>query len=154
MTTRRLYQAGGLAIAIGGLTLFYASAQMRYATALGPGPGFFPYWLSAFLALLGVLMLVQATISPPRPLPDEFWPSAGGGRRVASVLAGVALAALGIESLGFPLTMAVVILLILVALGYRRPIPIAAVAFAGSFGVHFVFTRWLSVPLPAGILSL
>jgi putative tricarboxylic transport membrane protein len=154
MTTRRLYQAGGLVIAVGGAALFYASTQMRYATSLGPGPGFFPYWLSALLAVLGVVMIMQATISPPQPLPEDFWPAAGGGRRLVAILAGVALAALGIEPLGFPLTMAAVILLILVALGFRRPLPLAATAFAGSFGVHYVFTRWLSVQLPGGILSL
>jgi hypothetical protein len=39
-------------------------------------------------------------------------------------------------------------------LGERRWITIGLFALAGSFGVHYVFTRWLDVLLPAGLLGL
>ena len=34
--------------------------RMRYFTAIGPGPGFFPRWLALLLGLLGLAILLRA----------------------------------------------------------------------------------------------
>ncbi|WP_306222873.1 tripartite tricarboxylate transporter TctB family protein [Bosea beijingensis] len=152
MTTRRLFQTGGCIVMAGAAALLHASMQMPYMTSLGPGPGFFPYWLSMILLLLGAVMLIQAFTESPRALPEDFWPAEGGFRRVLVVLGAVALAAAGLNQAGFGPTMLVVNLMLLLALGVRKPLPLLATALAGSFGVYFVFTHWLGVQLPAGTL--
>ena len=58
------------------------------------------------------------------------------------------------EVLGFQLAMLGFNVVLLVALGERRWIAIGLFAVAGSFGVYYVFTRWLDVLLPAGLLGL
>ena len=153
MTTRRLFQTGGAIVMVGGAVLLHASSKMPYMTSLGPGPGFFPYWLSAILLGLGAIMLIQAFIEPARALPDDFWPAEGGFARMLAVIGAVTLAALGLDWLGFAPVMLLANLIVLLALGLRKPLPLAAVALAGSFGVYFVFTRWLGVQLPAGLLA-
>ena len=66
----------------------------------------------------------------------------------------LAVTTLLMEVLGFQLAMLVFNVVLLVALGDRRWIVIALFAVAGSFGVYYVFTRWLDVLLPAGLLGL
>jgi putative tricarboxylic transport membrane protein len=148
MTTRGLFRIGSLVVLAGAATLFVASAQMPYATSLGPGPGFLPYWLSAILFGLGCAMLVQA----PRDLPADFRPAEGGVMRMLAILGAVALAALGLNVVGFAPVMLAANLLVLLALGFRRPLALAAVALANSFGIYYAFLWGLGVQLPAGLL--
>jgi len=119
--------------------------------ALGPGPGFFPFWLSVIGAALTVGMLVEisrgsmaadagVTIIPDRPAAVQ----------AGSVLLALIAAAAALEPLGFRLTMLAFIPGLLVALGARSWIAIAICAVAGSFGVFHVFFYWLKVPLPIG----
>ena len=46
--------------------LGYQAARPSLLHALGPGPGFFPRWLCAILALLALVILVRATSEPRR----------------------------------------------------------------------------------------
>ncbi|WIY52731.1 tripartite tricarboxylate transporter TctB family protein [Devosia sp. YIM 151766] len=150
MTNRQLFTIGGLTIAAGGLALFYGASRMPYYTSIGPGPGFFPFWLSLLLTVLGLLAAFGAWREPVRDLPADFWPQEGGIWRLLAILAALAMAALGLETIGFPITMLAVNLLVLITLGLRKPLPLITVALAGSFGVYFVFSHWLKVTLPAG----
>jgi putative tricarboxylic transport membrane protein len=121
--------------------------------ALGPGPGFFPFWLSLIGSALTVALLIQNArsreIAAVKLLPN----------RHAAVQAGVVLGALIVaaallEPLGFRLTMLLFIAGLLLALGARSPAAISLTALAGSFGVFHVFFYWLKVPLPIGALGL
>lgn len=150
MNTRKLYQLTGLAIVGIGFWFAYGAWQMRYFTSIGPGPGFFPLWLSIILCGLGLAMAVLATLSAPEPLPEDFSPEAGGIWRVLALVGIIAGTALSLNVLGFALTLLVANLFIMVSLGQRDPRIILPVALIGSFGVHYLFTKWLNVPLPSG----
>jgi putative tricarboxylic transport membrane protein len=129
------------------------SLDYSLTDALGPGPGFFPFWLSLIGALMTVALLVQdarsPTISTARILPDRLALLQGGG-----VLLALAAAAALLEPLGFRLTMLLFIAGLLLALGARSPSAVLLTAAAGSFGVFHVFYYWLKVPLPIGALGL
>jgi len=131
------------------------SLDYSLSDALGPGPGFFPFWLSAIGAALTVGMLVEiargsmladagVTILPDRPAAVQ----------AGSVLIALIVAAAALEPLGFRLTMLVFVAGLLPALGARSWIAIAVCAVAGSFGVFHVFYYWLKVPLPIGVLGI
>jgi putative tricarboxylic transport membrane protein len=126
--------------------------------ALGPGPGFFPFWLSLIGALLSAAILLQVTRAPVSPDTGSSEPSMVTDRQVAlqaiGVLVALAAAALLLEPLGYRLTMLPFIAGLLVILGARSPIAIAVTALAGSFGVFHVFYHWLKVPLPIGEFGL
>ena len=55
---------------------------------------------------------------------------------------------------GFRVTALLFTAALLVALGVRRPVAIAAFALASSFGLFHVFYHWLNVPLPVGPFGL
>ena len=123
--------------------------------ALEPGAGFFPFWLGLLGAALSLALLVQSwrghSIGEGA---QALLPRGEGARRAAALLAGLAVAALLLQPLGFRLAMLIFIGGLLLILGVRRPIAIAIFALAGSFGLFHVFYHWLKVPLPIGALGI
>lgn len=154
MTMRSAYQITGslllgLAVYVG-----FESLELRYYSSLGPGPGFFSFWLALILGLLALVMLAKATWGKPEPMPEDFFADRGGYLRMGAVVLALLASALLLERIGFRITMFALYFFLLSALGSHRMITRVMVALAGSFGVHFVFTQWLSVPLPAGTFGL
>lgn len=123
--------------------------------ALGPGPGFFPFWLSLIGVVLTTVILAQSgrsTLLTDGSL--KILPTRQAALQAGSVLVALTAAAALFEPLGFRLTMLPFIAGLLLALGARSPIAIAICAVAGSFGVFHVFYYWLKVPLPIGALGI
>jgi putative tricarboxylic transport membrane protein len=133
------------------LTALVTSLDYSLTDALGPGPGFFPFWLSLIGAVLTVAMLIEDARSQDVTsiLPNRQALLQGGG-----VLVALTVAAALLEPLGFRLTMLLFIPGLLLVLGARSPSAILLTAAAGSFGVFYVFYYWLKVPLPIGALGL
>jgi putative tricarboxylic transport membrane protein len=135
------------------LLAVWQSSLLALSDKLGPGPGFFPFWLSLIGASFSLVLLVGVWRTPDEPgepiLPDAF-----GLRRIGAIIGTLAVATLLMELLGFQLTMLGFNVALLVALGERRWLIIAIFALAGSVGVYQLFTRWLDVLLPAGQLGL
>ena len=123
--------------------------------ALGPGPGFFPFWLSLIGAAISAVMLVQITLAKPdEDIATDYAPDREAALRAIGVLIALVAAAALFEPLGYRLTMLPFIAALLFILGARSFIAIALTALAGSFGVFHVFYHWLKVPLPIGELGL
>jgi putative tricarboxylic transport membrane protein len=152
---RRGWQIACLAFLAVSLVWMRESLTFALMDPLGPGPGFFPFWLSLVGVGLSVALFVQvsrgravegaaAAVLPPRP----------GTLRVLRVLAGLLGATLLLEPLGFRLALLLFNAYLPVALGVRTWWVVAAFAVAGSFGVFHVFYHWLQVPLPIGALGI
>ena len=123
--------------------------------ALGPGAGFFPFWLGVLGAALSLALIVQTWRGRSiREGTQGLLPHGDGARRAAALLAGLVAAALLLQPLGFRLAMLVFTAGLLLALGVRRPVTIAVFALASSFGLFHVFYYWLQVPLPIGVLGI
>jgi putative tricarboxylic transport membrane protein len=126
--------------------------------ALGPGPGFFPFWLSAIGLAIGAAMLVQAVrgtaLAQGEAESGEMLPGLQPVLKALAVLTAMILAAALMEPLGFRPTVLVFIAALLPVLGARSLLAIALCAAAGSFGVFHVFYYWLKVPLPIGALGI
>ena len=154
MNKRRVYQiAGGVVLALA-IFVAYHSLQLRYMTSLGPGPGFFPLWLSLVLGGLALMMIFDGTFRCLGTMATDFLPDREGSLRILIILVVLVGAALCLEPLGFSLTMFLVTMVIVTAFGRRRPLGMLAVAIPLSFGVYYAFTRWLNVPLPEGPFGL
>ena len=122
--------------------------------ALGPGPGFFPFWLSLIGAVLSAVMLAQVTLAGTEEGVISLAPDRQVALRAIGVLVALTAAAALFEPLGYRLTMLPFIVGLLLILGARSAIAIALTALAGSFGVFHVFYHWLKVPLPIGEFGL
>jgi hypothetical protein len=135
--------------------LFVAAAAIAHGyglkDALGPGSGFFPFWLAIAGATLCIALLVRSWRGHPIGDGAEgAWPDRAGALRSAALLGGLVAAALLLAPAGFRVTAFVVTGGLLVALGVRRPLVIAAFALVASVGLFHVFYYWLRVPLPVG----
>ncbi len=123
--------------------------------ALGPGAGFFPFWLGMLGVVLSSALLVQSWRG--RAIGEgtqALLPHGEGARRAAALVAGLVAAALLLQPLGFRLAVVVFSVGLLLALGVRRLVTIAIFALVSSFGLFHVFYYWLQVPLPIGVLGI
>ncbi len=123
----------------------FESLRLSLRDALGPGPGFFPFWLSVAGGFLGLVLLVQVARGTfafeTQNLKFELRP-------VALVLAGLIVATALLEAVGFRLAMLVLLPYLLLVLGVRSWIALALFSLGGSFGVYHLFSGLLKVPLP------
>lgn len=132
---------------------FSAGALKNYAYwgENGPGPAFLPFWLGVVMALLAAALLVGALRSND---PGQAWlPRGDGLKRLALVLgATTALVAL-LDVLGMILA-TVLFLVGLMRWLDRHPWPLTLSVAMAMAGFNFlVFTYWLRVPLPVGVLG-
>jgi putative tricarboxylic transport membrane protein len=148
MSQRRGWQAA--AVAFAALFAFFAfeSFQLSLSDALGPGPGFFPFWLGVLGGVLAVVLLVRLRQGKTDVGTDAIAFDGAGTRNAALVLAGLTAASAALELAGFRLAMFALLVYLLLVLGVRRWLAIALFAAAGSFGVFYVFYDLLKVPLP------
>lgn len=153
MTMRRPNQIAGAAFLLLAVWVAWQALKMRFYSHLGPGPGFFPFWLALALGVISLTMIVQASIGESDPMPADFAPDRRGILRVLAVVVALALTAALLEPLGFRLTMFAALAFLLVALGQQSWILTLVVASAGSFGAFLLFDRWLRVALPTGLFS-
>ncbi len=136
------------------LAALVTSLDYSLRDALGPGPGFFPFWLSLTGAALTVGILVQVSRSAPDAETATILPRGQAALQAGLVVVALGVAAALIEPLGFRLTMLPFLGGLLVVLGARSVVAVSLTAIAGSFGVFHVFYYWLKVPLPIGAFGL
>lgn len=151
---KRPYQITGVALLLFSAWTLLEALQLRYYTTLGPGPGFFPFWLSVVMGVLATLMIYQATFKPTDPRPEDFFASRTGYLRIAAVSAAWIAMAVLLEPLGFRLTMLAFMLFLMFTLGKTRPVVVVPVALVGSFGIYALFVQLLGIPLPIGFLNI
>lgn len=126
--------------------VYFGTAGLNYWDGPTPGARFFPAILAGTAVVVAFLLLLAQWRGIESVDVDDF--TTLGSARVGASFAALAALAFGIPVLGFvPMLSAFVLVMLLVVL--RQPVVpslLAAVIVAGF--VHFVFVRWLSVPLP------
>jgi putative tricarboxylic transport membrane protein len=137
------------------LFALWQSLLLPLTDRLGPGPGFFPFWLALIGVALALALLVTTFREPHDPSESEtrVLPHGSGVTRWLAIILLLAAVTMAMEVVGFRLAMLVFNAALVVALGARRWLPIALFAVLGSFGVYYVFTTWLDVLLPTGRLG-
>ena len=132
----------------------YESLKLSLSDSLGPGPGFFPFWLSVIGAVLCAILLVQLKLGRANLETEALTFDRTGSRDVVRVVIGLVVATALLEIAGFRLAMLLLLIYLLLALGTRNWLMIAIVAGVGSFGVYHVFYDLLKVPLPVGLFGI
>lgn len=168
---------GNDSIVVAGLVLVLGVAtawggwQLDYWTPLGPGPGFFPFWLGLLLGLLGaiwigsdlrarrrtharVLAAVEnqpeetpgASVAPPTTEGEDEQPY--DLRTSAAIVVSLCILAGLLDVIGYQLSMLLFLFFHLFVMGRRGLLLALVISLAGSFGVFVIFTRLLTVALP------
>ncbi len=151
---RRVYQVAALICVLFGAYIVWQSSAMLLYNELGPGPGFFPFWLGIVFAALSVLWLVQVTLQPQPPLAAGFVPSGNGILRLLSIVVAMAAFVALADIIGFQLIMFAFLVFLLTALGRQNPLITIVISVLGSFGIYYVFNTWLEVHLPKASIEL
>ena len=151
---KRPYQVTGVALILLAAFMAQQSLELRFYTRLGPGPGFFPLWVSLILGLLGAIILFRAGSRESNRLPEGFFPSGAGYLRVGAIVLALAGSALLMGPLGFRLTMLAFLLFLLFTLGRQNLVVTISLALLGSFGTYHAFVYWLKVFLPVGMFGV
>ena len=152
---RRVYQVASLVVLVGAI---YVMAESRtnidYYTKYGPGPGFFPFWCGALMALLSLIWLGQVSLRPVEGRAADLIPHRLGSVRVMAVMLALCLIALLMGILGFQLSMFIFLLILLAAMSRQNPLVSMGVAVAGSLLMTYLFRDTLDVQLPRSSIEL
>jgi putative tricarboxylic transport membrane protein len=131
-----------------GAAAAYESAKLPFGTIHSPGQGFFPWWISAVIFLLALLLFFQALTSRSSVARER----SGRIVKVAMLLVILAAYTFLLEPLGYPLSTFLLVLFMLRAIDTQRwPVALGMAAIT-SVGSYVVFAIWLSIPLPRGPL--
>lgn len=142
LTTDRI---GGSALCLLALFVMWESRALPLGSWRQPGPGYFPVLLAALLLILGALVWAMGGSTPP--VARVGWSEA---RHAVVILAVGAFICLGLERLGYRLTMLAALVFLVRLVERKRLLAAAVFAFALSFGSYYLFDTLLRVPLPRG----
>lgn len=137
---------------LGGAAAYLTQAlALPYGTAARPGAGFFPTLVAIFACAVGLILTVQAFLTPaPLGAPREHGQDSAAERgRVVSTIALLVGFCLLLPWLGYPALAFGFVTALLYRLGStaRAALLIGALSAAVS---HYLFAVLLDVPLPHG----
>src|SRR5215207_7685883 len=131
MTTDRL--AGAALVLIGALAIWQSRA-FPLGSLHRPGPAFVPMLLAGLLVLFG--LAVAAMGAGAQRLLDVGWPE---WRHAAAIFGCCAFAAWGLDRLGYRLTMAVVLAVLLLALERQGILTSLVLTVGTAWGSFYLF---------------
>lgn len=149
---RRASLVAGIVFFAFSTILAIVSWSMEYYSSIGPGPGFFPFWLSLILGLLSVVWIFQVLKTPDPASATKYesklLPGSEGLRRLVSIVGALVFMIILMEPIGFQLPMFAFLVFLLIVMGKIRLWITLCIAAVGSFGLFRVFTILLDVQLP------
>ena len=132
----------------------WQSLKLPQMDDLGPGPGFFPFWLSLIGGILSLLLALETVRLPSMGDGSSLIPDRSALYRILAIVIVLAAAAAALDPLGWRLTALLFSAILLPALGVRSVLTLIPFAVAAGFGVFHVFYYWLKVPLPIGMFGI
>lgn len=159
-----LLVATPVALAVLSGAVIFTSFGLGYWTTLGPGPGFFPFWIGILLGTSSLVWLMQALRGNPNVIVPAEEPivldtetvstaPTAKTRPIWTVLLSLVVLASLLELIGFQLSMFAFLLFQLRFQGGRKWPLSLIIALAGSFGVFYLFTEVLQVTLPTSSIN-
>lgn len=160
-----LLVATPLALAALSAAVIFTGFGLGYWTTLGPGPGFFPFWIGLLMGISSLVWLLQALRGNPNVLPQPEEPvmldtdtvrtaPTAKKRPIWTVLLSLVILASLLELIGFQLSMFAFLLFQLKFQGGRKWLSSLIIALVGSFGVFYLFTEVLQVTLPTSSINV
>ena len=148
---RRGWQLTGAVMLLICIVTGFEARDLSLFDKLGPGPGFFPFWLCLIGAVLCAVVLVQVSSTKPEPDTGEtIFPRGGLAVRTAAIMVTAAVCTALLDPLGFRIAVTLFTWALLPALGERRWWAVGLFGLLAGFGLFHVFNNWLDVLLPVG----
>ncbi|WP_230532106.1 tripartite tricarboxylate transporter TctB family protein [Microvirga roseola] len=132
--------------------VYIATRHLPYWADFAPGPAFAPFWISAAGAVLSLILLVGALRRQASPAGD--WPDRSGAFRVILAAVGLWTVVILAPLIGL-LPVATLFMLFLLIIVERRSILPSLLTVAVTMGlVYGVFSAWLGIAFPKGMLGI
>jgi putative tricarboxylic transport membrane protein len=132
----------GLIFLAFGLASVFLARDYALGSAGRMGPGYFPTALGAVLALIGLVLVVQAILSSGEAVTRFAW------RKAFLILAAAGLFGTGVDGLGLALSTALMVLISSLANERFRLGPYLALAVGLAAFSVVVFIMLLGLPIP------
>jgi putative tricarboxylic transport membrane protein len=150
---RRADQITGIIMLIFSVSVMEGGRRMPPSNTFGPGAGFLPFWLGVLMALLSILLIVnakrQATdVAERSPFPDKQTLLS-----ITLTAGSLAVYNLLIEPLGFLVSTVLLSGFLLGVVERERWHITALVAVANAIGLYIIFQVLLGVGLPKNALG-
>lgn len=140
---RRDHIAGGVFIAAG-ILVFALSDDLPFGTLASPGAGMMPKLVLGLMILFGATLVLRANESPPFATLE--WGDLGHAITVVSVAAATAVL---YTRIGFILSTALLLFVLLFLIERRKLWRAAAVSIGVTVAAYYLFNTLLKAPLPA-----
>ncbi len=129
------------------------SAKMTLFVEFAPGYGFFPFWLGILMAILSIMLYVDASRRPEER--DELAPIPGREAliKVALILGGLGVYAFLMEITGYVVDTLLLVVLLLGVVEREKWQLTALVAVLMTALLYLIFQVILGVSLPKGPLG-
>jgi len=147
---------GVILFLFGGLTTLL-SLRMPIGTFRAAGTGMFPLLLGIILMILSGLLLLNLFLRKEKGVEKKessVGAIPGSITPVVLFLGMMALAALFLNSLGYPLIAFLLMVALLKILGMKRWPANILLSLATAAASYFLFIQWLKIPLPKGWLGI
>lgn len=131
-----------------GLAIAAASPRYVLFDAAGPGGGFLPMSAGLAIAACGLALALRS----PHPS-VEAWPPRGVWLRMALIVAGLITITVLMPTLGFILSVAPVMIVLMQAVERQSWWTVLLVSLVSTLAVYALFTRLLGTMLPRGLLG-
>ena len=146
---RRADQITGFLVLVFSLVLMEAARRMPSSATFGPGAGFLPFWCGALLALLAILLVVDAFRRRTAAGAKPVFPGGKALLTVGMVITGLAAYILTLEILGFLVGTGLLTAYLLGIVEKEKWTTTVLVAVLNSAALYVVFQVLLGVSLPA-----
>jgi putative tricarboxylic transport membrane protein len=133
-----------------GIVIFVQALLLKYYTSYGPGPGFFPVWISGLLILLAILYLVESVKKNVVYLKDIL-PGLVPLKKIGSLMAGLLFFIFTADILGFFISG--LILLLAMFLWDFKFLKALALSLIFMLILAVTFQILLKVSLPMGFMD-
>lgn len=131
------------------------SLEYPYKDRLGPGPAFFPVWMSLITGALSLALFFQTTWGKSVvAVTATLIPERQGVWRIMIILVALLGCLALLDPLGFRISLFLFLIFLPLGLGGVNWWVTLIFAAVGSFGVFHVFYYWLKVPLPMGMFGI
>ena len=146
--TLRTDHVAGVAFVIFGIVVFLLAGDLPFGTLSAPGAGMMPKLLIGLMIAFGIALMLGAARS--QPFAEIDWSDRNHALMVV-VIAAVAIA--GYQTVGFLITMSLLVFVLLVVIE-RQPVHYAAAyALVLTLLAYALFAKALKSPLEQGILG-
>lgn len=140
--------AGAIILCLGIISLII-SFQYSYSGIVGPGPGFFPLWLSVILIILAPIYMYESY--KEKNVSNEEWPKGESMKRILFIMISLIFFLLLFVLFGF-IVASIVFLALLFYKEYKWYMT-ATLSVGITFIIYFLFNTLLKAYLPtSGIL--